>query len=236
MPKIAVITGTSKGIGNAIAKKLLNSGWEVYGISRSNAEDLTSNHQYHQIFFDLTDTAKIKQLVGMLPRKIDILINDAGLWELVMLKDITLKHLERTINLNLKAPIYLTSLLLPRMYAGSMIINISSIMSQYTEPEYGVYTATKAGIDRFTTTLAKERKDLKVIGILPSATDTSANRNILGESEDYSKYLKPDDIAGIVVRAVNGEFESGDLIVINNTEFRGMWENRDKYKVINIDN
>jgi NAD(P)-dependent dehydrogenase (short-subunit alcohol dehydrogenase family) len=45
-------------------------------------------------------------------------------------------------------------------------------MGVYTEPEYGVYASSKAGLDRFTTTLAKERKDLRVIGILPSATDT----------------------------------------------------------------
>lgn len=235
MSKIAVVTGTSKGIGNAIAKNLLNEGWEVYGVSRSEAQGLVNNPQFHQINFDLTEIQKISQLVEKLPLKIDLLINDAGLWELVLLKNVTLEHLDRTINLNLKAPIYLTSLLLPKLPSGSQVINISSIMSRFTEPEYGAYAATKAGVDRFTTTLAKERKDLRVIGILPSATDTPANRNILGDNEDYSKYLKAEEIASVVLRIVNGEFKSGDLIVVNNTEFASMWENRDKYRVINVD-
>lgn len=98
-----------------------------------------------------------------------------------------------------------------------------------------MYAATKAGIDRFTTTLAKERKDLKILDILPSATDTPANRSILGDAEDYSKFLTPDQISGVVMRSVNGEFNSGDLIVVNNTNFGEMWKGRDEYQVINID-
>ncbi len=235
MSKIAVVTGASKGIGNAITKKLLKKGWDVYGISRTEASDLTEDAHYRQILFDLANIEDLKQLADKLPSIIDLLINDAGIWELVLIKDVTLPHLDKIINLNLKSPILLTSLLLPRLPSGSQIINISSIMGRYTEPEYGVYASTKAGIDRFTTTLAKERKDLRVIAILPSATDTAANRNVLGENEDYSKYLTPNEVAAIVLRAVNGEFESGDLIVVNNTEFWSMWENRDKYKAINID-
>ncbi|MBU1088949.1 SDR family oxidoreductase [Patescibacteria group bacterium] len=235
MDRKAVVTGSSSGIGNSIAKKLLNDGWEVWGISRTETKNLVGNSRFHQITFDLSATSEIKTMTEKLPEKINLLINNAGLWELVLLKDITLKHLDRTINLNLKAPIYLTSLLLPRLLSGSLVINISSIMSQYTESEYGVYAATKAGIDRFTTTLAKEKEDLKVLAILPSATDTPANRNVLGKSEDYSKYLTPDQIADIAMRAVSGEFSSGDLIVVNNTNFLGMWEEKDKYQIINVD-
>lgn len=235
MSKTAVVTGSSKGIGNAITKRLLRDKWTVYGISRTQANNLIDDPNYHQIIFDLTDINNLNKIIDKLPNKIDLLINDAGIWELVLIKDVTPAHLDKIINLNLKAPVMLTVLLLPRIQSGSQIINISSIMSRFTDPEYGVYAATKAGVDRFTTTLAKERKDLRVIGILPAATDTSANRNVLGEDEDYSKYLTPDEVAGVVQRVVNGEYESGDLIVVNNTEFWGMWENRDKYKTINVD-
>ena len=233
--KVAVVTGTSSGIGNSIANKLLNGGWEVWGISRSKADNIIKNPKFYQIYFDLSNTPAIKEIITKLPKKIDLLINDAGLWELVLLKDVTPNHLDRTINLNLKAPVYLTSLLLPRLPSGSQVINISSIMGRYTEPEYGVYSASKAGIDRFTTTLAKERKDLKIIAISPGPTDTPANRNVLGGTEDYSKYITPDQVADVVVQAVNGKFKSGDLIIVNNTNFWNAWDNRDRYKVINVD-
>ncbi|MFH1961237.1 MAG: SDR family oxidoreductase [Patescibacteria group bacterium] len=234
--KVAVVTGTSKGIGNAICKSLLGEGWVVYGISRSKCKDFLNNDNFHQLTFDLQDTNRLVEPVTKIPEKIDLIINNAGMWELALIKDVTAEHFDEIINLNLKAPVLLTSLLLSRLRSGSCVINISSIMGVYTEPEYGVYATTKAGLDRFTTTLAKERKDLRVIGVLPSATDTSANRDILGDQEDYSKYLIPDEVAQVVLRVVNGEFKSGDLIVVNNREFWKMWEERDTYKIIDVDN
>jgi NAD(P)-dependent dehydrogenase (short-subunit alcohol dehydrogenase family) len=235
MQKIAVVTGTSKGIGQTISEMLLAEGWEVFGVSRTPNAKFSENTKFHQIIADLSNVDGIKAVCDALPEKIDLLVNNAGGWELVLVKDITPEHFDKMISVNLRAPVLLTSSLLPRLDSGSVIINISSIMSRYTEPEYGVYASAKAGVDRFTTTLAKERKDLKVVGILPSATDTPANRNTYGDKEDYSTYLSPNEVASVVMRVVNGEFDSGNLIVINNTEFAEMWTNRDKYIVVDVD-
>lgn len=232
--RTAVITGSSKGIGYAITKRLLDLGYEVHGISRSKLAGI-NNNSYHHISFDLTNFDDMTSLIMQLPETIDLLINNAGAWELVFIRDITEKHFQRMIDLNLKAPVFLTKSLLSKIPAGSTVINISSIMGRFTDPEYTIYSCAKSGLDRFTTSLARERKDLLVVGILPSATDTEANRKVLGDSENYSTYLTPDEIAKVVIRAINKEFPSGQLVVVNNKEFMEMWNKRDKYVLIDVD-
>jgi NAD(P)-dependent dehydrogenase (short-subunit alcohol dehydrogenase family) len=98
MNKVAIVTGASKGIGYAICQLLLKEGWIVYGISRSQNDVLVSNNNFHQVIFDLQNTNKIPELVNKLPNDIDLLINNAGLWELVLLKDVTGSHFDKTIN------------------------------------------------------------------------------------------------------------------------------------------
>ena len=107
-------------------------------------------------------------------------------------------------------------------------------MSQRGETEYGIYSAAKAGIDRFTTTLSRENKDLHVTAVLPSATDTPGNRIALGESEDYSTYLSPENVSKVMVDILNNKYPSGSLIVINNATYKYLWEERDKYITVDL--
>lgn len=141
---------------------------------------------------------------------------------------------QNTINLNLGAPIFLTKMILPKMTKNGIVINISSISSVMAYRQFYVYGASKAGIDRFTTTLAKECTNLKIIGILPGPVDTlmlrKANNRI-----DQSVVMQTNDISDVVLRAAKGEFNSGDLIAVLNNQTLEWWKNRDKYIVVNVD-
>lgn len=232
--KKAIITGTSSGIGLSIAQLLLGADWEVYGISRRTPQELLTYSSYHHITADLSQITTLKDIAEKLPNSIDVLINNAGKWDLKTISDESVDHINKIIDLNLKAPIILTTLILDRINVGGTIINISSILSQVSQEEYGIYSSSKAGLDRFTVTLAKERKDLKVIGLLPSATETEGSHRVYGEDEDYDKYISPQKVASIVYDIINGKYESGDLLVINNKNFSYLWAERDKYIVVEV--
>lgn len=232
--KNAVITGSSSGIGFSISKLLLENGWKVIGISRNIPVELASNPLYSHIKADLSKTEIVNEIVHEIPTSIDLLVNNAGRWDLIKISDEKIAHINEIIDLNLKAPIILTTLILNRIKDGGTIINISSILSQVSQEEYGIYSSSKAGLDRFTVTLAKERRDLKVIGILPSATETEGSHRVYGEKEDYDKYISPKKVANIVYDIVNGKYESGDLLVINNKSFSYLWQERDKYILVEV--
>lgn len=232
--KNAVITGSSSGIGFSISKLLLENGWKVIGISRNIPVELASHPLYSHIEADLSKPEIINEIVREIPTSIDLLVNNAGRWDLIKISDESIAHINEIIDLNLKTPIILTTLILNRIKDGGTIINISSILSQVSQEEYGVYSSSKAGLDRFTVTLAKERKDLKVIGILPSATETEGSHRVYGENEDYDKYISPKKVANIMYDVVNGKYESGDLLVINNKNFSYLWQERDKYILVEV--
>lgn len=232
--KNAVITGSSSGIGFSISKLLLENDWKVIGISRNIPVELASHPLYSHIEADLSKPEIINEIVHEIPTSIDLLVNNAGRWDLIKISDESIAHINEIIDLNLKTPIILTTLILNRIKDGGTIINISSILSQVSQEEYGVYSSSKAGLDRFTVTLAKERKDLKVIGILPSATETEGSHRVYGENEDYDKYISPKKVANIMYDVVNGKYESGDLLVINNKNFSYLWQERDKYILVEV--
>lgn len=232
--KNAVITGSSSGIGFSISKLLLENGWKVIGISRNIPVELASHRLYSHIEADLSKPEIINEIVHEIPISIDLLVNNAGRWDLIKISNESVAHINEIIDLNLKTPIILTTLILNRIKDGGTIINISSILSQVSQEEYGVYSSSKAGLDRFTVTLAKERKDLKVVGILPSATETEGSHRVYGEDEDYDNYISPKKVANIVYDIVNGKYESGDLLVINNKSFSYLWQARDKYILVEV--
>lgn len=232
MSKLAVVTGATKGIGLAISQALKNKGWEVVGVARNKPE---KDLGFEVIPFDLSQTEKLEELVKQLPEKIDLLINNAGISYKKSIEDLTFQDFDDFINVNLKSPVFLTKLFIPRLQKNGIIVNITSDLSCMNEPFYSAYSASKSGVNRFTTALASEKKDLNVFAVLPGMTDTQLLRSIHKDNWDYNTCLKPEDIAEAVIRAADGEFASGSLIVVTNNEMEEWWNERDKYTVINVD-
>lgn len=232
MKKVAVVTGSSRGIGLDIAKTLVSAGWEVCGISRTRPVEKVA---FKTILFDLYKIDQISKLVGKLPGKVDLLVNNAGAAYRKGIEDINLDDFVNIIDLNFKTPVLLTKHLLSRFSKGALVINISSDASCMNLPGYILYSASKAGINRFTSTLAEERKDIRSFAILPSLVDTPLVRKSRGDDPEIERFLKPKNISDVILEMVNGKYKSGDLVVVTNDYLIKWWKGRDKYKVVNVD-
>ncbi|WP_107040220.1 SDR family NAD(P)-dependent oxidoreductase [Brumimicrobium mesophilum] len=183
---INIITGTSSGIGKALAHFYLEKGEKVIGISRSNsiiddnfkhvACDLSDKHQLHEL--SLLDYVSQENY----PIR---LINNAGIiGDIKRSHELTLTHYVDMTMVNLVAPQYLCSYVLSSFGFDNVdaIINISSGAGQRPIPSWGSYCATKAGMDIFAETLNLEIKELgkstKVFNIAPGVVDTNMQVSI----------------------------------------------------------
>jgi len=174
------ITGTSRGIGKAIAEELLGRKNNfVYGISRNN----TIEHQnYQHIALDLNDLERVKEFTfGDHPDagKI-VLINNAGiLGHVTPVGNLYTEKIISSYNINLISPSILTNRFINQYkeHGGErMIVNTSSGAARHTIPSWSTYCATKAGLEMFARVIEDEQQDVenpvKVYSIAPGVVDT----------------------------------------------------------------
>jgi len=208
--KVALVTGSSSGIGQAICQTLTQNGYKVYGISRNSGE----------IICDLQDTralhVKIKKLLK--DTDIDLLVNCAGLGVFAPHEEISLEKIDELINVNLKAPIILTNLCLRSLKkTKGHIINISSIEATKHSKFSALYTATKSGLRDFSLSLFEElrKAEVKITNINPDLTKSNFFNNLQFEPT-YTKektFLLPQDIANTVLDVINSPFVITDITI-----------------------
>ncbi|HMV40996.1 MAG TPA: SDR family NAD(P)-dependent oxidoreductase [Leptospiraceae bacterium] len=209
--KSAIVTGTSSGIGNSIAIKLLKLGYRVYGLSRTDSENLAANSDFSFIECDLRNSKDIKSKIESLlktEKSIHLLIHNAGFGLIGMHEELNYKNLEELIQVNLTAPILITRLLLRELKANQgTIINISSITAKKNSPLASAYAATKAGLTQFGNSIFEEvrKYNVKVCNIHPDVTKTNFYKNLSVEEEEEDKdsYLLPETIADCVEMILN---------------------------------
>ena len=161
--KIAVITGSSYGLGLSITKLLLSNDFKVYGISRS--EPPIKNSNFVWIKADLLNDNDLKNVSDKIKEeKIDLLVNNAGTAILESSLNLIEKNFDFTFDLNFKAPIKLASLLKYKIQDG-LIINISSNSDRFAQKDYGLYSASKAALNIYFDTIAVENKNIKTSNI-----------------------------------------------------------------------
>jgi len=184
--KVAVVTGASKGIGASIAKHLAAEGAAVvvnYATSKEGADRVVGEISGHggkaiAVQADVSKQAEIAHLFAEAKKafgKLDILINNAGIYEFFPLESITEQNFDKQFDLNVLGLI-LTSQEAVKHFSpeGGSIINISSVVSTLN-PAYGsVYSATKAAVDSVTKSLAKELgpRKIRVNAINPGMVQT----------------------------------------------------------------
>ena len=221
--KVAVVTGASKGIGAGIAKSLAAAGAAVvvnYASSREGADrvvaDITkAGGKAVAVQGDVAKAADVERLFAEAKKafgKLDVLVNNAGVYQFAPLEELTEELFHRQFNTNVLGLLQASREAVKHFGTdGGSIINISSVASQLGLPGSSVYAATKGAVDTITQVLAKELapKKIRVNAINPGGVETEGTHAIGVIGGDFEKQMiaqtplgrigQPEDIAPIAV-------------------------------------
>lgn len=235
--KTMIVTGGSRGIGKDIVLAFANEGYNIV-LNYNNSEmqalkikgDLKEKGINIEIFkADVSKENDVKELINFTIKKfnkIDILINNAGISELKMFQDITLDEWNKMINTNLTSCFLTIKEVIPYMISKKegCIINISSIWGQTGAALEAHYSASKAGVDGLTKSLAKELgpSNIRVNSISPGIIDTDMNKNIKDDDLEnikneipLCKIGKTSDISNCIKWLINDKYTTGQIINVN---------------------
>lgn len=158
--KTAVITGANRGIGLALTQNYLAQGWQVIGICRSSSTELDASGAQVISGVDVTDAIALRALSAQLDGKaIDLLINNAGIFQNEHLGKIDFDSVHQQFLVNAEAPLKVTETLLPNLINGSKIAFITSRMGSIadnTSGGYYGYRMSKAALNAAAMSLARD--------------------------------------------------------------------------------
>lgn len=236
--KVAVVTGASKGIGAGIAKALAAAGAAVvvnYSSSKSAADAVVAaiTKDGGKAVAVAGDVSKAEAAQGIIAAaierfgRLDILVNNSGIYQFAPIEAITEEHFHKHFNINVLGLLLTTQAAVKHLKEGGSIINIGSGVSRFTPPNSAVYTATKGAVDAITGVLARELgpRQIRVNSVNPGVVETDGTRggNIIGS--DFEKWAvgqtplgrtgQPDDIADVVVFLASNEARwlTGEVIL-----------------------
>lgn len=196
---VAIVTGASAGLGQALALGLLDSGTLLMTLSRRHdaalaAHAATSGCTLQQIQVDLSNPAAAEvgaeQIIGNLPQSAQryVLINNAGTVDPVapVAQLNSAAHITSALSLNVTSVMLLVAAFLRSTPAEAdrRILNISSGAGRAPQPGWGVYCATKAALDRYTQVLAAENPNVRAVSLAPGVVNTGMQAHIRASRPD----------------------------------------------------
>jgi 3-oxoacyl-[acyl-carrier protein] reductase len=236
--KVAIVTGASRGIGAAIAERLASDGYTVvinYAAKADDAEALAKKIEQAggkalTAQADVGDAAAVARMWDAAEAAfggVDVLVNNAGIMKLAPLADGDDALVDSQIAVNLKGPINTMRVAARRLRDGGRIVNLSSSVVGLYQPTYGVYAATKAGIEAMTHVLSKELRgrNITVNAVAPGPTATAlfldgkpqAVIEQLTKLAPLERLGQPEDIANTVAMLVgpDGGWINGQVLRAN---------------------
>jgi NAD(P)-dependent dehydrogenase (short-subunit alcohol dehydrogenase family) len=244
--KTAVVTGGTRGIGLMIARGLLQAGASVYLSSRkpeageAAVAELSAHGRVVSVPADLAreeECVRLAAEVGRAEGRVHVLVNNAGATWGAPLAEFPASAWDRALDLNLKAPFYLTRAFLPLLEAAATtddparVINVGSIDGLRVPelPTYS-YSASKAGVHQLTRVLARELgpRHITVNAVAPGPFESKMMEATLAEfgdeiaaSSPLGRIGRPDDMAGVAIFLSSraGSYVTGAVIPVDG----GIW-------------
>jgi 3-oxoacyl-[acyl-carrier protein] reductase len=221
--KVAVVTGASKGIGASIAKHLALEGAAVvvnYSSSKEGADRVVSEivsggGRAVAVQANVAKKEEVDRLFSEAKKAfgtLDVLVNNAGIYDFAPLEDITAEHFHKMFDLNVLGLLYASQAAVKHFgSAGGSIVNISSVVATVAPPTTSVYSATKAAVNAITRSLGQElgARKIRVNSINPGMVETEGVHSSGIAESDFRKQIEaqtplgrigqPQDIAPLAV-------------------------------------
>jgi 3-oxoacyl-[acyl-carrier protein] reductase len=235
--KVAIVTGASKGIGAAIATSLGAAGASVvvnYASSKAGADVVVeaitkAGGKAVAVKGDVSKPADAQAIIDAALKtygKLDILVNNSGVYEMLPLEAITPEHFHKQFDVNVLGLLLVTQAAAKHLPKGGSIINIGSLVSRITPPASAVYSATKGAVDVITGVLSLELgpKGIRVNALNPGLVETEGTHTAGFIGSDFHKGAEagtplgrigqPNDIATAAVFLASDDagWISGQLI------------------------
>jgi NAD(P)-dependent dehydrogenase (short-subunit alcohol dehydrogenase family) len=214
---LAIITGSSRGLGLALARALADRGWALVLDARGGAEleraarELGTITEVVAIPGDVADDWHRGALIEAAGEQVDLLVNNASLLgpsPQPPLGRYPLDTLERVYQVNVLAPLALTQLVLPRMTDRGAIVNVSSDAALEPYAGWGGYGSSKAALDQLSAILAEEHPALRIYSVDPGDMRTRMHQEAF-PGEDISDIPPPEASVPGLLRLIEGELPSG---------------------------
>lgn len=234
LTKIALVTGSSRGLGKNTALALARKGVDVIVTYHSNDQEA-----YHVVSaieeigakavalqLDTSNTKTFDGFVGQLKQSLqdkwqtehfDFLVNNAGVGVYASFAETTEEDFDRLMNIQVKGVFFLTQKLLPLIKDGGRIVNTSSGLARFTLPGYAAYASTKGAIEVLTRYLAKElgHRQIAVNVVAPGAIETDFGGGAVRDNPELNSFIAsqtalgrvglPDDIGGAIASLLSEE-------------------------------
>ena len=208
MRKVAVVTGCSYGLGYDIADKLIDEGYFVYGLSRSKPSInlFAFPDTFQWIECDITKSDQVENAFKRIGTHIDVLVNNAGVYEWGLFKDeLSFESIDKIIDLNVKGTMYVTLQALKLLNKGSDIFFINSVAGVKEMEWEAVYSASKHAITAFAGALGSElhtqMDEIRVTSIHPGGIKTPMQ----DKHPSKDKMLDTKEITDTIVHVLNSK-------------------------------
>lgn len=232
--KIALVTGSSRGLGRSTALHLAKKGYDIlltyksskieadkvaYGIRQERRKcavlhlNIDDTNSFAKFKDDLLTTLKL----NFKNQQIDLLINNAGIGISRSFSDTTQAEFDELMNIHVKGPFFLTQMLLPSINDGGQILNVSSGLTRFTLPGHCAYAMMKGAVEVMSRYLALElgSRNITVNTIAPGAIETDFGNGVVRDNADVNRFIAsqialgragmPDDVGKAVAALVSDE-------------------------------